>query len=118
MADQISKRVFEVLVQDKNESTLTDFKEGEFSRRDYFSRHLSDSDIDNARDYSPEEIKKTAEENEIQLKEITKKLYDVKKRRCTLVLNRAYFMNVVCDAMSQYRYFGPNQRLDFALACK
>ena len=83
-----------------------------------FSQRLSDLEIDNSLDYSPEDIKKATVENEVELKEITKKLYDAHKRRSTLVLDRNEFMNAVCDAMSEYRYFGPTRRNDFALACK
>ena len=83
-----------------------------------FSQRLSDLEKDNSQDSSPEDIQKAAEKNEVKLKEITKKLYDVHKRRSTLVLDRNKFMNAVCNAMSEYRYFGPNRRNDFALACK
>jgi hypothetical protein len=98
---------------------LTEYQGGgELSKRDYLSRNLSDSEIDNGREYSAEDIKRAAEENEAQLKEIARKLYDVQRKRRTIVLDRAEFMNVVCDAMSEYRYFNPNKRFDFALACK
>lgn len=118
-AFKISKRVFEVLREEFPIKTLerNGSDSHEYFKHD-FSRHLSDSEIDNNREYMPEDIKRAAEENEIRLKEISKKLYDVQKKRCTVVLSRDDFMDVVCNAMSEYRYLGPNQRNDFALASK
>lgn len=118
-AFKISKRVFEVLreefpikVLERNGSASSEYHKHDFSR------HLSDSEIDNSKVYSPEDIRRAAEENEVKLKEISKRLYDVQQKRSTIVLNRDDFMDVVCNAMSEYRYLGPNQQNDFALASK
>jgi hypothetical protein len=99
--------VFEILAHDKDRYLNS---ECGFPLCD-LSERLSDSEIDRTLDYS-------AEESEVKLNEIKKNLYDAQKRRSTLVLTRNEFMDAVCDAMSEYRYFGPNQRNDFALACK
>ncbi|KAI5084627.1 hypothetical protein GOP47_0000796 [Adiantum capillus-veneris] len=118
-AFKISKRVFEVL---REEFPIKALERTGSASSDYFkhefSRPLSDSEIDNNKEYSPEDIRRAAEENEVKLKEISKKLYDVQQKRSTIVLSRDDFMDVVCDAMSEYRYLGPNQRNDFALASK
>eukprot|EP00250_Pteridium_aquilinum_P033160 c5265_g1_i1 orf=355-2688(+) len=112
-AFKISKRVFEVLREEFPIKAM----DHDHCKHD-FSMHLSDSEIINNREYLPEDIKRAAEENESRLKEISKRLYDVQKKRCTVVLSRNDFMDVVCNAMSEYRYLGPNQRNDFALASR
>jgi DNA-binding transcriptional MerR regulator len=106
--------VFEILAHDKDQHLNS---ECGFPLHD-LSERLSDSEIDSTQDYSAEEIKRAAEESEEKFKEVKKNLYDAQKRRSTLVLTRNEFMDAVCDAMSEYWYFGPNQRNDFALACK
>lgn len=40
------------------------------------------------------------------------------KRRTTAVVNRETFLNVVCDALAEYKYVGPNQRADLVMACR
>ncbi|GER28758.1 P-loop containing nucleoside triphosphatehydrolases superfamily protein [Striga asiatica] len=46
------------------------------------------------------------------------KPFELYKRRTTLVVGRKYFLDVVCDALSEYKYVGPNQRADLVLACR
>ena len=82
---------------------------------------LSDSEVESVKEkYSLEEITKTVvEESQLQIKAISKKLYDAQKKRSTILIKRAEFESVVCTAMAQYRYFfGPHQRKDFSVACK
>ncbi|KAH7297126.1 hypothetical protein KP509_26G054900 [Ceratopteris richardii] len=117
-AFKISKRVFEVLREEFSKSLE---RRGSSSTERFehdYTRHLSDSELDNTKEYSSEHIKKTAEENEVKFKEIRKKLYNVQLKRSTIVLSREDFMDVVCAAMSEYRYLGPNQRNDFVLASR
>ncbi|KAL6958788.1 hypothetical protein U1Q18_041545 [Sarracenia purpurea var. burkii] len=45
------------------------------------------------------------------------KPFDSYKRRTTVVVRRKTFLDVVCDALTEYKYVGPNQRADLALAC-
>ncbi|MED6138716.1 hypothetical protein PIB30_077042 [Stylosanthes scabra] len=40
------------------------------------------------------------------------------KRRTTAFVPRETFLDIVCDAMSEYKYLGPNQRADLVLACR
>lgn len=40
------------------------------------------------------------------------------KRRTTAVVNRETFLNVVCDALAEYKYVGPKQRTDLVIACR
>ena len=45
-------------------------------------------------------------------------LFELYKRRTTVVVMRETFLNVVCDALAEYKYVGPNQRADLVLACR
>ncbi|CAI9272930.1 unnamed protein product [Lactuca saligna] len=40
------------------------------------------------------------------------------KKRTTVVVKRRRFIDVVCDALAEYKYVGPNQRADLVLACR
>lgn len=44
--------------------------------------------------------------------------FELYKRRTTVVVRRESFLNVVCDALTEYKYVGPNQREDLVLACR
>ncbi|CAK7332259.1 unnamed protein product [Dovyalis caffra] len=44
--------------------------------------------------------------------------FELYKRRTTVVVRRETFLNVVCDALTEYKYVGPNQREDLVLACR
>lgn len=48
-------------------------------------------------------------------KNLSSELY---KRRTTVSISRAKFLDVVCDALAEYKYVGPNQRADLVLACR
>ncbi|KAI8524104.1 hypothetical protein RHMOL_Rhmol13G0123600 [Rhododendron molle] len=39
-------------------------------------------------------------------------------RRTTVVVRRKTFLDVVCDALAEYKHVGPNQRADLLLACR
>ncbi|KAK9664067.1 hypothetical protein RND81_14G017500 [Saponaria officinalis] len=43
---------------------------------------------------------------------------EVYKRRTTVFIQRDKFLDVVCDALSEYKYVGPKQREDLILACR
>ncbi|GER27358.1 P-loop containing nucleoside triphosphatehydrolases superfamily protein [Striga asiatica] len=54
-----------------------------------------------------------------EAKDVSKsKPFESYKRRTTMVVGRKYFLDVVCDALSEYKYVGPNQRADLVLACR
>ncbi|KAK9999118.1 hypothetical protein SO802_018721 [Lithocarpus litseifolius] len=44
--------------------------------------------------------------------------FQLYKRRTTIVVRRESFLDVVCDALAEYKYVGPNQRADLILACR
>lgn len=46
------------------------------------------------------------------------KPFEMYKRRTTIVVSREIFVNVVCDALAEYKYVGHDQRADLILACK
>ncbi|XP_075089853.1 P-loop NTPase domain-containing protein LPA1 homolog 2-like [Nicotiana tabacum] len=46
------------------------------------------------------------------------KPFELYKKRTTVVVRRETFLDVVCNALTEYKYMGPNQRADLALACR
>lgn len=44
--------------------------------------------------------------------------FEMYTRRTTVVIKREKFLDVVCEALAEYKYVGPNQRADLALACR
>ncbi|KAJ6850533.1 P-loop NTPase domain-containing protein LPA1-like [Iris pallida] len=44
--------------------------------------------------------------------------FELYKRLSTLFVSRDTFLDIVCDALSSYKYVGPNQRADLVLACR
>lgn len=44
--------------------------------------------------------------------------FELYKRRTTVVVRRETFLDVVCSALTEYKYMGPNQRADLVLACR
>ncbi|GFP82498.1 uncharacterized protein ddb_g0273453/ddb_g0273565 [Phtheirospermum japonicum] len=46
------------------------------------------------------------------------KPFELYKRRTTMVVGRKLFLDVVCEALSEYKYVGPNQSADLVLACR
>ncbi|KAK6142008.1 hypothetical protein DH2020_016224 [Rehmannia glutinosa] len=46
------------------------------------------------------------------------KPFELYKRRTTVVVRRKKFLDVVCEALSEYKYVGPNQRADLVIACR
>lgn len=46
------------------------------------------------------------------------KPFELYKRRTSVVVGRKVFLDVVGEALSEYKYVGPNQRADLVLACR
>ncbi|PIN20490.1 hypothetical protein CDL12_06820 [Handroanthus impetiginosus] len=46
------------------------------------------------------------------------KPFELYKRRTTMVVGRKVFLDVVCEALSEYKYVVPHQRADLVLACR
>ena len=44
--------------------------------------------------------------------------FELYKRRTTVIVMRQTFLNIVCDALAEYKYVGRNQRADLILACR
>ncbi|CAH9097456.1 unnamed protein product [Cuscuta epithymum] len=44
--------------------------------------------------------------------------FELYKKRTTVVVRRKIFLDVICDALTEYKYVGPNQRADLTLACR
>ena len=44
--------------------------------------------------------------------------FELYKRRTTAFVRREAFLDIVCDALAEYKYVGPNQRADLVLACR
>ncbi|MFS8011736.1 putative P-loop containing nucleoside triphosphate hydrolase [Helianthus anomalus] len=44
--------------------------------------------------------------------------FECYKKLTTVVVKRRRFVDVVCDALAEYKYVGPNQRADLVLACR
>ncbi|KAJ7562802.1 hypothetical protein O6H91_03G084900 [Diphasiastrum complanatum] len=40
------------------------------------------------------------------------------KQHSMVVVGRETFLNIICDALAQYRYVGPHQKADLMLACR
>lgn len=54
----------------------------------------------------------------LQKEDIDNKPFELYKRRTTIVVRRELFLDVICDALSEYKYVGANQRADLVLACR
>lgn len=44
--------------------------------------------------------------------------FEMYKRRTTVFVTRQVFLDVVCDALAEYKYVGRDQRADLILACR
>ncbi|KAF7038518.1 hypothetical protein CFC21_048690 [Triticum aestivum] len=44
--------------------------------------------------------------------------FELYKTQTTILVSREKFLNIVCDALSSYKYVGPNQKADLLLACR
>ncbi|XP_031259688.1 P-loop NTPase domain-containing protein LPA1 homolog 2-like isoform X1 [Pistacia vera] len=44
--------------------------------------------------------------------------FELYKKRATVVVKRETFLDIVCDALTEYKYVGQNQRADLVLACR
>lgn len=46
------------------------------------------------------------------------KPFESYKKRTTVLVKRKVFLDVICEALAEYKYVGPNQRTDLVLACR
>ncbi|KAH0850620.1 hypothetical protein HID58_095388 [Brassica napus] len=97
-AFKISRRVFELIRSEGScNSSPEHGKEPEFSKKAGGSTYcLVADDVD--KDKS--------------------KPFEMYKRRTTVFVTRQIFLDVVCDALAEYKYVGRDQRADLILACR
>ncbi|XP_039137705.1 P-loop NTPase domain-containing protein LPA1-like isoform X2 [Dioscorea cayenensis subsp. rotundata] len=99
-AFKISRRVYEVM------GSECSAMKGPFSDGSYWGQSLC---IDQ------EEVMNPSQRNTETASKIPFELY---KRLTTVVVMRDTFLKVICDALAEYKYVGPNQRADLMLACR
>lgn len=96
-SDQISQRVFELI---RNVSScnalLPEGTENVSPSKDEACRHVVSGKDDRSKSVP----------------------FEMYKTRTTVVVGRETFLDVVCDALADYKYVGPNQRADLVLACR
>uniref|UniRef100_A0A0D9VMR4 Uncharacterized protein n=1 Tax=Leersia perrieri TaxID=77586 RepID=A0A0D9VMR4_9ORYZ len=100
-AFKISKRVFKVM---RNEFL-------DASRSDNVAEEENDPSLGIVKDVETLKPKIL----EATLSSIPFELY---KTQTTIIVSREKFLSVVCDALSSYKYVGPNQKADLLLACR
>ncbi|XP_073135789.1 P-loop NTPase domain-containing protein LPA1 homolog 1-like [Henckelia pumila] len=106
-AFKISRRVFEILRRDSVVDKLalarvTDFHD---QRETEICCHDEYWTLDKA-------------DMEVQLDRSLSKPFELYKRRTTVVATRNFFLDLVCQTLSEYKYVGPYQRADLFLACR
>ncbi|XP_071720046.1 P-loop NTPase domain-containing protein LPA1 homolog 2-like [Rutidosis leptorrhynchoides] len=112
-AFKISQRVFEIMRKKCLEDSKADigvFQWGKDFIKVHPLKENNNSDIDNRSDHKISRSGVVSEKDG--------KLFESYKKRTTIVIKRRRFIDVVCDALSEYKYVGPNQRADFVLACR
>ncbi|GKB18124.1 hypothetical protein Tco_0852047 [Tanacetum coccineum] len=115
-AFKISQRVFEVLRKKCLEDSLADIGVIQWGK-DFLKVHPVKENSGNVDNLSE---KINGKDHVVSEKDGTQKSkpYESYKKRTTIVIKRRRFIDVVCDALSEYKYVGPNQRADFVLACR
>ena len=113
---QISQRVFELirsepsynsLLQEGSETLNSDGLKGNSEKEDVRST--------NGGFHRAETGSHLASDKDDRNKKVPFELY---KRRTSVVVKRETLLDVVCDALDEYKYVGPNQRADLTLACR
>ncbi|XP_006648126.2 P-loop NTPase domain-containing protein LPA1 [Oryza brachyantha] len=100
-AFKISKRVFNVM----RSEFLDVSKSDSVDKEENAPSHAIVKDVDTLR---PKILEAT----------ISSIPFELYKTRTTVVVSRDKFLTVVCDALSSYKYVGPNQKADLLLACR
>lgn len=109
--DQISQSVFELIRSESSADSLL-YRTGN-SDLDASTGQLEKEDVRDTSMGKPEFAKVSGKEH--RNKSVPFELY---KRRTTVVVRREAFLDIVCDALAEYKYVGPNQRADLELACR
>ncbi|AQK55418.1 P-loop NTPase domain-containing protein LPA1 homolog 1 [Zea mays] len=98
-AFKISKRVFDVM---KSEFLAQSKSDGAGKQENYPALGLGDGT----------DTQKMLERSDSSIP------FELYKNQTTVVISREEFVSVVCDALSLYKYVGPNQKADLLLACR
>lgn len=113
---KISKRVFEVMRDESSSNGIYLAKNKHpFSN---LSQKSSESENDGLIDGYLMEGQGDKESNNEKDNENDNKPFQLYKRRTTVIVKRDKFLDVVCDALAEYKYVGPNKRADLVLACR
>lgn len=113
---KISKRVFEVMRDESSSNGIYLAKNKHpFSN---LSQKSSESENDGLIDGYLMEGQGDEESNNGKDIENDNKPFQLYKRRTTVIVKRDKFLDVVCDALAEYKYVGPNKRADLVLACR
>ncbi|XP_039017438.1 P-loop NTPase domain-containing protein LPA1 homolog 2-like [Hibiscus syriacus] len=115
-AFKISKRVFELIRREPSYNSLLHGK-SEIFNSDGLKGNTEKKDVCPTFDDAcrVEEGSCLASNNDGRNILIPFELY---KRRTSVIVERRTFLDVVCDALAEYKYVGPNQRADLVLACR
>uniref|UniRef100_A0A7N0VBY7 Uncharacterized protein n=1 Tax=Kalanchoe fedtschenkoi TaxID=63787 RepID=A0A7N0VBY7_KALFE len=112
-AFKISKRVFDTM---RRECLGDAFLLTETDSLDLDSlTRKTEEDCNCSSGYLGENNKPVDLEKDVRNKRVPFELY---KRRTTVVVKRETFLDVVCEALAEYKYLGPKQRSDLILACR
>ncbi|KAL4576976.1 hypothetical protein LXL04_013077 [Taraxacum kok-saghyz] len=115
-AFKISQRVFEIMRTECLGDTLAAMgviKTG----KDFLKVHpgKESSRVTESQPEKEGESSNTVSKNDDKIRSIPFESY---KKRTTVIVKRRRFIDVVCDALAEYKYVGPNQRADLVLACR
>ncbi|KAI3748225.1 hypothetical protein L6452_11173 [Arctium lappa] len=115
-AFKISQRVFEIMRTECLGDTLAAMgviKTG----KDFLKVHpgKENSCVTDSRSDKEGRSRNDVVENDDKIRSIPFESY---KKRTTVIVKRRRFIDVVCDALAEYKYVGPNQRADLVLACR
>jgi len=111
-AFKISRRVFE-LIRSEGSLILSPSLSPSHSKESEFQKTGDASACAN--------VEKANKVNSLATDDVDKsksKPFEVYKRRTTVVVSREIFVNVVCDALAEYKYVGHDQRADLILSCR
>ncbi|KAM0065303.1 putative P-loop containing nucleoside triphosphate hydrolase [Helianthus debilis subsp. tardiflorus] len=111
-AFKISKRVFEIMRTKCSDDSLPDIGVIQWGK-DFLKLH---PEKDNSCDIDNRSDKKNVSNHTVL--EEDGKPFESYMKRTAVVIRRSKFVDVVCDALSEYKYVGPNQRAGFILACR
>ncbi|XP_076896595.1 P-loop NTPase domain-containing protein LPA1 homolog 2-like [Bidens hawaiensis] len=112
-AFKISQRVFEIMRKKCLEDSRTDIDVIQWGK-DLLKVHPLKENISENIDNQSDKMNVSNH----MVSEEDGKPFESYMKRTAVVIKRKRFIDVVCDALSEYKYVGPNQRADFVLACR